>query len=99
MADTPPTDIAIAQARAHAARADLVATLGILQERLTARALMRQAADAGQSAARKGADAARRHPAALAGAVAAAGLLLGRHRIAAAFRRRRRGETTPSVAS
>ena len=99
MAASPQDDIRMAEARARAARADLIATLGIIQERLTARSLMRQAADAGQEAARKGADAARRNPGALAGAVAVAGLFLARHRVAALFRRNKSRETSRTSTS
>lgn len=84
-------DIRAAQLREAAARARLTDTLHELQARLNLKALAREGArkvaDAGQSAARNGADAARRNPAPAIGAAAVALLFLARHRIVGLFRR------------
>ena len=88
----PAADIAAAERRAAQARERLSGSLQLLQARLKPRTLARDAAQsaaaAGQNAARAGVDVARHHPGPVAGAVAAAGLFLARHRIAALFRRR-----------
>ncbi|WP_174279940.1 DUF3618 domain-containing protein [Sphingomonas bacterium] len=84
-------DIRAAETREAVARARLQATLKELQARLSPKAIAREGArkvaDAGQNAARTGADVARRNPAPAIGAAVAAVLLLGRHRIARLFRR------------
>ena len=92
MNETPAEHRARAEAEVEHARARASATLNRLQDRLNPRVLARRAAleaqDAGEKAARFGADALRRNPATCASIVAAAGLFLARHRIAKLFRRR-----------
>lgn len=87
----PAADIAAAERREAEARERLIATLHELQAKLNLKALARQlsrrVADAGESAARTGVDAARRNPAPVAGAAAVGLALLARHRIAGLFRR------------
>ena len=82
-----------AQSNAAAQRERAAASLAELQARLNprrmARKAVRDATDAGEAAATVGLDTARRHPGALAGIVAVAGLFLARHRIAHLFRHRR----------
>lgn len=89
----PSPRLVAAEAEALAARHRLNATLEALQRRLEPRRLaretVREVTDASTVAARRGVEAAQRNPGALAGIVAVAGLFLGRHRIAALFRRNR----------
>lgn len=91
-APTPAHRRAEAEAETKIARDRLSATLADLQERLDPRILARTAArdaqEAGERAARVGADTVRRNPGATAGLAALAGLFLARHRIAALFRRK-----------
>ena len=88
----PSPQLLAAEAEAVAARARLNATLQRVQARLEPRRLARETVrdvtDASSVAAQRGVAAARGNPGALAGAVAIAGLFLGRHRIAALFRRK-----------
>jgi ElaB/YqjD/DUF883 family membrane-anchored ribosome-binding protein len=85
MTPDPVQRLATAEAEAIAARQRLSSTLGLLQERLNPRRLALGAAndvvDAGSAAAAN----VRRYPGALAGIVAVAGLILGRHRVLAMF--------------
>jgi hypothetical protein len=87
------TRLAEAEAQAIVARERFARSAAALQERLEPRRLARDAAremrQAGEDAARRTADGARRNPRALAGVVAVAGLFLARHRIASLFRRRK----------
>lgn len=89
----PSPQLVAAEAEALATRTRLNATLETLQARLEPRRLARETVrdvtDAGSAAARRSVKVAQRNPGALAGMVAVAGLFLGRHRIAALFRRRR----------
>jgi hypothetical protein len=96
----PSPELLAAEAEANAARARLHATVEAIQTRLEPRRLAREtmrevtdvgglAAIRGVEAAQRGVVAAQRNPGALAGIVALAGLFLGRHRIAALFRRKR----------
>ncbi|MDB5696371.1 MAG: phosphatase [Sphingomonas bacterium] len=86
----PATAIAAAERRAAAAKQRLTDDLHRLQAKLAPRAIARNvahaAADKGQEAAR----AAKHNPLPVAGAVAATGLFLLRHRIAALFRRKKK---------
>ena len=100
---SPAESVAAAEARAAAARERLTDDLHRLQAKLNPKTLARDAAqrateagrnaaqratEAGQSAAAQGLDFARENPAPVAGAVAATGLFLLRHRIARLFRRK-----------
>ncbi len=91
MTSTPGDHRAKAEAEVELARVRASSTLHELQDRLAPRVLARNAAreaqNAGEKAARMGADTLRRNPATFTGLVAAAGLFLARHRIAALFRR------------
>lgn len=88
----PSPELIAAEAEAAATRARFDATLEAVQQRLEPRRVAREAVrdvtDAGGVVAHRGVEVARRNPGALAGAVAVAGLFLGRHRIAALFRRK-----------
>lgn len=88
------TSVRNAEADAEAARARLTRTLHALQDRLNPRTVAREAAETlverGGDAARVSADAIRANPAKAAGAAALLAAVLARHRIAAAFRRRKR---------
>ncbi|WP_242095616.1 DUF3618 domain-containing protein [Sphingomonas sp. CROZ-RG-20F-R02-07] len=88
----PSPRLIAAEAEAAATRAKFNATLEAVQARLEPRRLaretMREVGDAGGVAAQRGIEVAQRNPGALAGAVAVAGLFLGRHRIAGLFRRK-----------
>ena len=83
--------VALAEAEAGAARARMNATLATLQARIAPKALAQEAAqgllDKGQAVADTGMAVARRNPIAVAGAIAAAGLLLARKPIARLFTR------------
>ena len=98
----PAEDIRTAERREAEARERLTETLHELQAKLNPKALAREGArkmaDAGQSAASKGADAARRNPAPVAGAAAVGVLFLARKRIAGLFRRRKKKLTLPAQA-
>lgn len=98
----PAADIQAAERRAAAARERLTDDLHKLQIKLNPKTLARDvarsaadaglnaarsAADAGQTAAHHGLDYARTNPTPIAGAVAATGLFLLRHRIVRLFRR------------
>lgn len=97
----PAAEIRAAEQREALARQKLTGTLQELQARLSPKALAREGArkvaDAGQSAATKGADVARRNPAPVAGAAAVGVLFLSRRRIAALFRRKKK-PTVPAEA-
>lgn len=82
------TSLRIAEAEAAAARSRLSTTVAQLQTRLDPKLLADDAKRAGLMAAQAGVDRARRNPKAVAGAVAAAGLLLARRRIFGMFSRR-----------
>lgn len=90
----PAADIAAAERREAEARERLTETLHELQAKLNPKALAREGArkvaDAGQSAASRGADVARRNPAPVAGAAALGVLFLARRRIAGLFRRKKK---------
>lgn len=90
----PAADIRDAERREALARERLTDTLHELQAKLNPKALAREGArkvaGAGQSAARNGADAARRNPAPVAGAAAVGVLFLARKRIAGLFRRKKK---------
>jgi hypothetical protein len=96
----PAEQIRAAEQREALARQRLTGTLHELQARLNPKALAREGArkvaDAGQTAASKGADAARRNPAPVAGAAAVGVLFLARKRIAGLFRRNKK--TAPAEA-
>lgn len=93
-APDPAADIKAAERRAEAAKARLADDMHRLQAKLSpktlARDVARTASDKGQTYARAGMDAAKNNPAPVAGAVAATGLFLLRHRIAALFRRKKK---------
>lgn len=84
----PKQDLFTAEAEAEQARQRLSGTVAQLQARLDPKLLAGDAKEAGLSVARAGADGARRNPGIIAGAVAATGLFLARHRIARLFRRK-----------
>lgn len=96
------TDIAVAEARATAAKLRLTATLAALQARLAPKALAREAAHGliakGQDFAQGGLDAAKKHPLPLAGVAAALGLFLARKPIAKLITRSR-SDATPAPAA
>lgn len=98
----PAEEIRAAEQREALARQKLTGTLQELQARLNPKALAREGArkvaDAGQSAASKGADVARRNPAPVAGAAAVGVLFLARRRIAGLFRRKKKKLTVPAQA-
>lgn len=89
MSDNPPLP---EELRAAGARARLDDSLGALQARLAPKVLAQNAVqgivDKGQAAAWSGIDTARRHPGAVAGAIAAIGLLLARGPISRLFARK-----------
>lgn len=89
----PVQRLATAETQAAAARERLSATLTALQERLNPKRLAREAADDMVDARSVAAASASRHPGALAGLVAVAGLFLARHRIAALFGRQPRAQS------
>lgn len=97
----PVIRLAAAEQEAEAARARMNGTVALLQERLEPKRLAREARggliDARDAAVERAGDIARRRPGALAGAVAAAGLFLGRHRIARLLRRRRTKATSDAT--
>jgi ElaB/YqjD/DUF883 family membrane-anchored ribosome-binding protein len=76
-----------AEAEAALARSRLSTTLTQLQDRLDPQSLVEDARRAGLHAAQAGVDRAKSHPAVTVGALAAAALLLGRHRLAGLFRK------------
>ncbi len=82
-----PTSLSAAEAQAAEARARLAATAGELQARLAPGQLVEDAKRAGLNAAHAGVDHVRRNPVAAIGVAAAAGLVLGRRRIFALFRK------------
>ena len=88
----PVERLALAEADAAIARRRLAETVAQLQHRLEPRRLARDARlgliDVRHTAVERAGVAVRRRPGALAGVVALAGLWLGRHRVAALFRRR-----------
>ena len=91
-APDPTLHLADAEAEAAAARERLSSTLGKLQVKLNPRDLALQAArdvaDKSAAAAQASLNTAVRNPGAVAGATAAAGLFLARHRIIGLFRRK-----------
>lgn len=92
----PVTRLSAAEAEAALARERLNATLGQLQERLDPQLLAREAQAAGTAAGRAAIDGARRNPGVVAGAVAAVGLLLARHRISGFWRHRKASKPLPA---
>lgn len=95
----PVQRLAAAEANALAARQRLSRTLTALQERLNPKRLAREAAHDVVDAGTVAADNARRHPGALAGAVAVAGLFLARHRVTTLLTGRPRRATRARPAS
>ena len=96
-----PPDLLLAQANAKAARARLLGTLGEVQSRLKpsnlAQDAVESAAQGVASVARKGAEAVRRRPFAVAAITGAIGLVMARGWIGDIVgRRKRKHETTPS---
>lgn len=81
--------VAEAELRAAEARERMNRTAARIQARLEPQALAAQAREAGISAAKSSLETARSNPAAVAGGVAALGLLLNRRRIARLFTRKR----------
>ena len=77
----PVQRLAAAEANAAIARERLTNTLAVLQERVNPKRLARDAAGDVADAGSVAVQSASRHPGALAGLVAAAGLFLARHRI------------------
>jgi Protein of unknown function (DUF3618) len=101
--DPATANLALAEARAAAARERLNRTIGALQAKLDPRLLAREAmdglTDSGTKALRTSVDTAKTHPEVVAGVGALAIAWLGRHRIASLFRRRnRRGATADNLA-
>ncbi|KQS04659.1 hypothetical protein ASG11_10680 [Sphingomonas sp. Leaf357] len=90
--------VEIAEARSTAARARLANTLSLLQSRLSPKALAQEAASnliaKGQEIASDGVDAAKRHPFRIAGALAAAGVVLARRPLSRLLTRS--GHATPA---
>jgi ElaB/YqjD/DUF883 family membrane-anchored ribosome-binding protein len=95
-----PAHVAEAEARIKATRARLLGTLGEVQQRLSPSNLAQDAVEgAAQSVAtavRKGTEAVRSRPLAVAGAAGAIGLVLARGWIADIFKGRKRHETAPA---
>ena len=87
------------EARAAEARARLTGSIGALQARLAPKTLAQNVVqglvDKGQAAAQTGLDTAKKYPAALAGAVAALGLLFARKPIARLFARKHDTDISP----
>lgn len=92
----PATTLAAAQADAALARERLSGTVSQLQERLDPQLLVREAQAVGTAAGRAAVDGARRNPGTVAGAVAAVGLLLVRHRIIGFWRHRKASKPVPA---
>ena len=90
--DAAAASLALAEARAAAARERLNRTIGALQVKLDPRLLARGAMDglteSGTKALRTSVDTAKTHPEIVAGVGALAVAWLGRRRIASLFRRR-----------
>ncbi|MDP1026063.1 DUF3618 domain-containing protein [Sphingomonas sp. KR1UV-12] len=96
MSDSAKLDLAAAELEAAAARQRLSDTVNNLQARLDPKLLAEDARQVGLTAARASVNGARRNPGVVAGALAAAGLLLARHRIAGLFRGRKSPPPPPS---
>ncbi|WP_082474825.1 DUF3618 domain-containing protein [Sphingomonas sp. Leaf343] len=92
----PKLDLLAAEAEAALARERLSGTVSQLQAKLDPKALAEEAKDAGLSAARAGAEGARRNPGLVAGAAAATGLLLASGPIARFFHRRKVRKPLPA---
>jgi ElaB/YqjD/DUF883 family membrane-anchored ribosome-binding protein len=94
-----PEHVAEAEARIKQARARMLGTLGEVQQRLSPSSLAQDAVESATqsvaAAVRKGTDAVRSRPLAVAGAAGAIGLVLARGWIADIFKRRKRDETAP----
>jgi len=92
-----PQHVADAEARIAEKRARLFATLGDVQDRLSPSNLAQDAVESAAasvaSAVKKGTDAVRSRPLAVAGAAGAIGLVLARGWIAEIFKGRKNGET------
>lgn len=92
-----PEHVARAEARIRESRARLLGTLGEVQQRLSPSNLAQDAVDSATAsvaaAVRKGTDAVRSRPLAVAGAAGAIGLVLARGWIADIFKRRKADET------
>ena len=95
-----PEHVSQAEARIKEAREKLLGTLGEVQQRLSPSNLAQDAVESAAasvaSAVRKGTDAVRSRPLAVAGAAGAIGLVLARGWIADIFKRRKRNETAPA---
>lgn len=92
----PATRLLAAEADAALARERLSTTVGQLQARLDPQLLARDAQAVGTAAGLAAIDGARRNPGAVAGAVAAIGLFLARHRIGAFRRHRKASKPLPA---
>jgi ElaB/YqjD/DUF883 family membrane-anchored ribosome-binding protein len=92
-----PEHVAAAEARIKESRAKLLGTLGDVQQRLSPSNLAQDAVESATAtvaaAVRKGTDAVRSRPLAVAGAAGAIGLVLARGWIADIFKGRKRNET------
>lgn len=98
-----PEHVARAEARIKESRARLLGTLGEVQQRLSPSSLAQDAVDSATAsvaaAVRKGTDAVRSRPLAVAGAAGAIGLVLARGWIADIFKRKKPDETAPAPKS
>jgi len=98
-----PEHVAEAEARIKAARARMLGTLGEVQQRLSPSSLAQDAVESATqsvaAAVRKGTDAVRSRPLAVAGAAGAIGLVLARGWIADIFKGRKRDETAAAPRS
>jgi ElaB/YqjD/DUF883 family membrane-anchored ribosome-binding protein len=92
-----PEHVALAEARIKASRARLLGTIGEVQQRLSPSSLAQDAVESATqsvaAAVRKGTDAVRSRPLAVAGAAGAIGLVLARGWIADIFKRKKAEET------
>lgn len=92
-----PEHVAEAEARIKATRARMLGTLGEVQQRLSPSNLAQDAVEGAAAsvatAVRKGTEAVRSRPLAVAGAAGAIGLVLARGWIADIFKSRKRSET------
>ncbi|RZF66126.1 hypothetical protein EWE75_01700 [Sphingomonas populi] len=84
----PVDSVAAAQERARLAKMRLEGSVAALRERVDPRSIARKAADGLREQGEAAAGAALRNPGIVAGALAAAGLLIARRPVLALFRRR-----------
>lgn len=98
-----PEHVAEAEARIRQARARMLGTLGEVQQRLSPSSLAQDAVESATqsvaAAVRKGTEAVRSRPLAVAGAAGAIGLVLARGWIADIFKGRKRDETASTPKS